>query len=302
MTATTVAAVIPAYNAAHLLARCLESVLRQTVPVQEVWVVNDGSTDDTAAVLQRWQEKDSRIHAIHQRNGGAATARNAGIVAASSEWVAFLDADDTWMPEKLERMLAIRERGPQAVVLYHDAVLPDGTRFLADKGPAEGDVFDALLRSFFILPSTAMVRREVLVAEGMFQTNFRNTDDYDLWLRLGRKGRFLLRNEPLTYYERQPTSLSHNTLRTGENEIAIFTGLLASDLTPRQRRLASRRLARRYFERAYHLRSTDPAESWRCLRRSLQLRPGSAVTWKLLLANLWRRHRQHATPQQNAQG
>jgi glycosyltransferase involved in cell wall biosynthesis len=134
VTTTTVAAVIPAYNAAHLLDRCLESVLRQTVPVQEVWVVNDGSTDDTVAVLQRWQEKDSRIHAIHKGNGGVATARNAGTVAASSEWVAFLDADDTWMPEKLERMLAIRERDPQAIVLYHDAVLPDGTRFLADKG------------------------------------------------------------------------------------------------------------------------------------------------------------------------
>jgi hypothetical protein len=167
---------------------------------------------------------------------------------------------------------------------------------------APGDVFDALLRSFFILPSTAMVRRDVLIAEGMFQTDFRNTDDYDLWLRLGRKGRFLLRKDPLTYYERQPTSISRNTLHTGENEIKIFTGLLASGLTPRQRRLASRRLARRYFERAYHLRSTDPAESWRCLRWSLRLRPSSVVTWKLLLANLWHHHRPHATPQQDAQG
>ena len=293
---TTVAAVIPAYNAASSLDRCLDSALRQTVPVHEVWVVDDGSIDDTSAVLECWQRRDSRVHVIHQVNGGAPTARNAGILASSADWVAFLDADDTWVPEKLERLLAIRKRDPQAVVLYHDALLPDGTRFLEDKNPAEGNIFERLLQSFFILPSTAIVRRDALMAVGMFRTTFRNADDYDLWLKLSRRWRFLFLNEPLTFYERQPTSLSRNTIVTGESEIAIFTELLAGDLTSHQRTLASRRLARRYFERSYHLRSANPTESGHALRCSLKLWPWSLRTWKLGIANLWHSRRRSVIP------
>ena len=287
----TVSVVIPAYNAASLLDRCLESVIRQTVPAQEIWVVNDGSTDETATVLTAWQARDSRIHAIHQTNQGLATARNVGIAAATSDWIAFLDHDDMWMPDKLERMLDVRKRDPEAAVLYHDAVRPDDTLYLAGKGAAEGDIFENLLRSYFILPSTTMVRRDVLIAAGMFDARRRRAEDYDLFLRLSRRWRFLLLNESLTYYEQQPTSLTRNSQAMIEAQISIFedllTGQLVGKLTPHQRAVASRRLARFHYESSYHLRSVHRGKSWQALLRSLQFRPGSAATWKLALANLW---------------
>ncbi len=288
----TISVVIPAYNAASLLDRCLDSVMRQTVPVQEVWVVNDGSTDETATVLTAWQARDSRIHAIHQANQGPATARNAAIAASTSDWIAFLDHDDVWMPNKLERMLDIRERDREAAVLYHDAARPDGTRYLDGKGAAEGNIFEDLLRSYFILPSTAMVLRSAAIAAGMFDVRQRSVDDYDFFLRVSRKWRFLLLNEPLTYYEQQPTSLTRNSLAMIQGQISIFEDLIAGrlvgTLTPHQRAVASRRLARFYYESSYHLRSVHRGKSWQALRRSLHFRPGSAATWKLALANLWR--------------
>jgi len=288
---TTVSVVIPAYNAASLLDRCLDSVVRQTVPVREIWVVNDGSTDATGEIVEAWQNRDSRIHGIHQANQGLAGARNTGIAASTSDWVAFLDHDDMWMPDKIERMLAARERDSEAAILYHDAVRPDGTRYLEGKGAAEGNIFDRLLRSYFILPSTAMVRRDVLMAAGMFDVRRRRAEDYDLFLRLSPRCRFLLLNEPLAYYEQQPTSLTRNSLAMIEAQISIFeqlvTGELVGRLTPRQHRLASRKLAGLYYECSYHLRSVDRGKSWQALFRSLRLRPISTATWKLALGNAW---------------
>lgn len=289
MQTPTVAVVVAAYNAASLLDRCLDSAINQTLPAQEIWVVNDGSTDETAAVLERWQNRDSRIHAIHQANQGAAAARNAGISAASSEWIAFLDHDDTWMPEKLERMLEIQKRDPDAAVLYHDALRSDGTRYLAGKGATEGDIFDNLLRAAFILPSTAMIHREFLIATGMFNVKRRYAEDYDFFLRASRRSRFLLLNEPLTYYDQQPTSMTRNTLAMVSSEVDLFedlvTGRLVGELTRSQLTAASTKLARRYYEGSYELRSKDPRKSWQWLRKSLRLRPGSLLTWKLLAAN-----------------
>lgn len=296
MKADSVSVVIAAYNAASLLDRCLDSVMRQTVPVQEIWVVNDGSTDETGDILQRWQAEYDSIHVIHQLNQGSSAARNAGIQAANSEWIAFLDHDDTWMPEKIERMLAARNRDREAAVLYHDALRPDSTRYLSDKHPAEGFILDQLLKSYFILPSTTMIRREVLIAARMFNTSLRRAEDYELFLRLSRRWRFLLLNEPLTYYEQQPTSLTRDSLAMTESLIAVFEELIVDvELTAQQRTAVSRRLAGFYYQYSYHVRPHHLRESWRALRRSLHLEATSIATWKLLAANLWHTSRNHRT-------
>ncbi|HET6262971.1 MAG TPA: glycosyltransferase family 2 protein, partial [Chloroflexia bacterium] len=93
-----VSVVIPTYNRAHCIAHAIDSVLRQALPPHEVIVVDDGSTDDTATVLARY---DRRVRVLRQENGGVSVARNNGIAAASGQWIAFLDSDDEWAPQKL---------------------------------------------------------------------------------------------------------------------------------------------------------------------------------------------------------
>ncbi|MHC5139531.1 MAG: glycosyltransferase family 2 protein, partial [Planctomycetota bacterium] len=98
----TISAVIPAYNAAKYIARSIDSVLAQTHPVDEIVIVDDGSTDNTAAIIKDYGDK---VRYIHQPNAGVSAARNTGIEAATGNWIAFLDADDEWLPEKIKRQV-----------------------------------------------------------------------------------------------------------------------------------------------------------------------------------------------------
>ncbi|MFZ9033203.1 MAG: glycosyltransferase family 2 protein, partial [Anaerohalosphaeraceae bacterium] len=107
-----ISAVIPAYNAEKYIARSINSVLNQTCPVDEIIVVDDGSTDSTAEVIKSYGGK---VRYIHQQNAGVSAARNTGIQAATCEWVAFLDADDEWLPEKIERQVENIKNNPHLV-------------------------------------------------------------------------------------------------------------------------------------------------------------------------------------------
>ena len=108
----TVSAVIPAYNSGESIARAIESVLCQTYPADEIIVVDDGSTDNTAEMVQSFGE---RVIFIRQENAGASVARNTGIQAARFDWIAFLDADDEWVPEKLRLQVELLQRHPELV-------------------------------------------------------------------------------------------------------------------------------------------------------------------------------------------
>src|SRR5687768_199170 len=105
-----VSVIIPTYNSGSLVVQAVEGVLAQTRQAEEVIVVDDGSTDDTAERLQQFGE---RIRVVRQANGGVATARNAGLRASSGDLVAFLDADDAWHPQKLERQIALLQQHPE---------------------------------------------------------------------------------------------------------------------------------------------------------------------------------------------
>lgn len=120
---TRVSVVIPTYNRAPTLPRALESTLAQTIDDLEILVVDDGSTDDTASVLATYQDVDSRVRpVVHATNQGANVARNTGIEHARGEYIAFLDSDDEWHPEKLERQLAaLEDRPDEWVGVYCDA-------------------------------------------------------------------------------------------------------------------------------------------------------------------------------------
>lgn len=209
-----VSVVIPAFQAAGTIERALKSVLGQTAPPREVLVVDDGSTDDT--VDRARSLGDPRIRVIRlPTNSGAAAARNAGCAEAVGEWIAFLDADDAWHPEKLARQLAVID-APDVVLVGCDCLLhqPSGqsTRFYDAVPPADGlDAWRVLLSRNFLPTPTVLVRRASLVTVGGFDPSLVVGEDLDLWIRVAEQGRVLIVREPLaSVYWRADSVLRRN--------------------------------------------------------------------------------------------
>jgi glycosyltransferase involved in cell wall biosynthesis len=219
-----ISVVTPAYNAAVFLPRCLESVFAQTLKPDEVIVVDDGSTDNTAALAA---ELGARV--ISRPNGGISAARNTGIQNVSSEWIALLDADDMWAPEKLERQVAsIR---PETVLVY------TGTRVFDDKGvrgemsPIDPVSVKKMLRYCNpITLSSVLARREMLMRGGGFREDIFTCEDWEMWVRLQRLGQFEAVDAPLTSYYVYPKSLSANPERMLLWLDAIIDSTLVADL------------------------------------------------------------------------
>jgi len=219
-----ISVVIPAYNAARFLPRCLKSVFAQTLKPVEVIVVDDGSTDNTAALAAKLGAS-----VLARPNGGPAAARNAGISKASGEWIALLDADDQWSPEKLER---------QAARIHAETVLVyTGIRIFGDDGVYhEQPVIDAIaarkmLRYANPIPnSSVLVRREAVVQSGGFREDIRGPEDWEMWFRLLRSGLFAAVAEPLTDYYVYPSSLSANPERMIQAVYQFIDTTLLADL------------------------------------------------------------------------
>jgi glycosyltransferase involved in cell wall biosynthesis len=201
----TVTVVVPAYNRAGVVGRAVRSALAQTLREVEVLVVDDASTDDTAAVVAAIE--DPRVRLLrHDRNRGGSAARNTGIEAARGRYVAFLDSDDEWHPAKLERQVAtLEERGDPWVAAYCgfrrvrtgwtsalrdvvEGLLPDGTEVVGKEGGAEL-VADSLRLEFSTGgSSTLIVRTDVCRRMGGFDESFRRQQDWEFRNRLLREG------------------------------------------------------------------------------------------------------------------
>jgi glycosyltransferase involved in cell wall biosynthesis len=198
----TVSVIIPAYNRAHLVGRAIQSVLSQAYRSLEVIVVDDGSTDNTEEIVTDFD--DERIKYIrHDQNRGGAAARNTGIAFAAGEYIAFLDSDDAWLPDKLGKQVkAFEESDPQVGVIYTGcSVLSQNGEALVDyKAPRlRGEVLKKLLVSNRIVAggSSALVKREHVQEIGGFDESLASCQDWDLWLRLARICKFDFVDAPL---------------------------------------------------------------------------------------------------------
>lgn len=213
----SVSVVIPAYRAAGTIGRAVKSVLAQTVLAAEIIVIDDGSPDDLAAALAPFGD---RVTCLQKENGGAASARNLGIEKAQGDFIAFLDADDYWEPDKIERQLQVFEKHPEVglVAGQYFAEPPGAERTLALDYAA--DWFDrslnvggerAFMAAMIIWTGTLLVRRAVLGDE-RFVEGLETAEDRDLWTRLVSNAPCFLLSEPLATAVLEPGSLSRSSV------------------------------------------------------------------------------------------
>ncbi len=196
---TTISVIIPTYNRAHTLSRALDSVLAQTHPADEVIVIDDGSTDSTVELLQN---SYPNVTLIQQQNRGVSAARNSGIRASHSEWVALLDSDDEWLPDKLNKQLALVSQQPEYKIIHSDEIwIRYGVRVNQMKKHIKkgGWIFQDCLPLCAISPSAVMIHRSVFDDVGLFDESLPACEDYDLWLRITAKYPVLYYDKPLIY-------------------------------------------------------------------------------------------------------
>lgn len=192
----TVSVIIPTYERAHVLGRALDSVVAQRRPADEVLVVDDGSEDETAELVASYPgvRYERIVHA------GVSAARNRGILLAESDWLAFLDSDDEWLPEKLDEQFAALEESPGHHLCHTDEVwIRDGRRVNPRRRHRKhgGRIFRHCLPLCAISPSSVLVHRTVFEEVGMFDEDLPACEDYDLWLRVTSRHPVLYVDRPL---------------------------------------------------------------------------------------------------------
>lgn len=241
--------VIPAFNAASVLGGALRSVQQQQYPHFQAVVVDDGSADGTAKVARPFVEQDRRFALLQQPNRGVSAARNAGVAAACGEWIAFLDADDLWLANKLARQVQCLHDSPDANFIFSNYYVWDGQRDLrlryADRKHFPMGDFTHRLIGFNLLGiSTVMVRRDLLSRVGLFDSDLDPAEDWDMWLRLAEAGcRARGIREPLARYRIWPGSASNQSLRMAQATVRVLHARLAQCSLSTWRRAYRRSLA-----------------------------------------------------------
>lgn len=280
----TVSAVITTYNLAEMLPEAIESVLAQDWKDIQIIVVDDGSTDNTAEVMKKYA---GVVQYISQKNAGPSAARNTGIQASGGEFLAFLDGDDLWKPNKTSRQLMEFEKDTTVGLVSSDFSVHEGDRvtesYLAScRHVASGKIFPNLLKENFLLPSAAMLRRECVTQVGAWDISLRGTEDRDYWLRVARSWRIQVIPEELTIKRNRPDNLTSNQDKLTPYRIRLFEKVLAmGELTGAERRTARASLSDNYWDLGYmHWTYGHRAEARRAFWKSLSLR----VTRRSLLS------------------
>lgn len=253
---------IPVYNLAGYVAETLDSVLHQTYCDYEVIIVDDGSTDDTAAAVEPYLD-DHRFKYVFQENTGLGLARNTALNLASGEWFALLDGDDVWLPDKLACQMTIADSDPSANLLYTDRCIffDDNSeperRYFVDITMREGDITEWICEQNHLPASSVIVKTDDLRAVGGFP-DLRRCEDWVTWLKLVRRGvRARACNEPLLRYRVRSGSLSSSKLEQLECGIRARQSALDTESSPRLAKILKRCIRRLQAEVALtHMRES----------------------------------------------
>jgi glycosyltransferase involved in cell wall biosynthesis len=290
-----VSIVIPVYNVTEYLTYALTSVLSQTFTDYEVLIIDDGSLPQTAAVLDTYASYD-RVQVHHIPHSGVSRARNIGIERATGTCVAFLDADDAWMPRKLERQVAVLESRPNFGVVYTNAefISTDGT--LMGKTICEhwnmstmpsGNILEALLGKSFIVQSTVMARRTCFAVVGKYDESLRRGEDWQMFIRLAKQFEFAFLDEVLVHYRRHPQSVGASSESQLDDVLSVVNAIYADpDLAAYQNKRMDVLVPIYLHEGVWHLRQGQPQHARDFFMRVLRERPshlfalsGWCLTW-----------------------
>lgn len=188
--------VIPAYNREHELPKCIESVLNQTFQDFELIIVDNGSTDNTKILVEKYSKDDQRIKYLWQENSGSpAGSRNTGIKNSQGEWIAFLDSDDYWYSQKLEEVDLILQKATEDIIAvshWEQKEVNGNVDIVLEHGMPCDDFYSQLLYTGNCLSTSAMtVKKDVLIQVGLFdeRKEYFAVEDYDLWLKLAKVGK-----------------------------------------------------------------------------------------------------------------
>jgi len=221
-----ISVVIPVYNGANFIANAIDSVLNQTIKPYEIIVVNDGSTDDTANQLAKFQ---NLITVLSIPNGGVSRARNLGVQTSKGDFIAFLDADDVWYENKLASQMEMFQRFPEVgfmccnyvwfsnsvkAKVKHFSPFENQEAILFDQ-PLQASPFEILLKDNIVgTCSNVIIKREVLDRVGLFNVSYKQSEDYDLWIRCSLATKVVLQSSVLLEKKTHDSNLTNNFLET----------------------------------------------------------------------------------------
>ena len=288
----TVSVVIPCHNSTSFVGDAIESALEQTIAPHEILVIDDGSSDHPEEVFSRY---DGRIRIITQKNAGVSAARNRGIREATGKLIAFLDADDRWLPHKLARQLEYLSAHPDVALVHTDLltwISASGEKTYVPKGRErfQGKCYEKFFFECRVLTSTVLVRKTCLEDVGLFDDKINTAEDLDLWLRLARRWSFGFISEPLVLYRKHDSNVSKDAKKMAVGHAYVYAKALREDPTLNRTvgavhmRMA---ISRYMFEAGYwHYAEGSMVEARNYFFSALKLHAKSADTWAFLLATM----------------
>jgi glycosyltransferase involved in cell wall biosynthesis len=292
MRSPRVSVIVSTYNYGKYLEGCLTSILNQTYQDYELLIVNDGSTDNTDEVIARFLDNEKIIY-INQSNTGQAIATNNGIMKASGELIAFIDADDLWEPTKLEKQVSLFTRDSIGVIYSLVKIMNGDGQPLEIELPGKyytprsGHLTEALLFENFIPYSSTVVRKECFNKFGMFNPEYKNGLDWDLWLRISKEYEFAFVNEYLVSYRRgHPGQLTSNVERGVRCANLIFDRFIESNPGIVPEKVIKKALAYSYCSRGNLLRNLDRKRSTKYFLSAVEKNPAEIGAYVGLLKNI----------------
>lgn len=275
MNSPKVSVIIPTYNSAHFIIEAVDSVLAQTFTDFEVLVVDDGSKDNTKEVLT--EKYGDSIQYFYKENGGVSKARNFGIENANGKYVAFLDSDDAWIPEKLEKQITALEKNSENKACYSSFYLcdenlnPTGINPSDRKADALTDLL--LIGNVVATPSTVIAEKELFQQVGGFDDQLSQCADWEMWIRLATKTEFIYIDEPLLKYRIHGANMSKNAALLEKDTILLMEkGFALPNLPSSVKAKKNEALAKVYMVSAgTYFRAKQYRNFLRCARKAIAL-------------------------------
>lgn len=231
-----ISVVLPVFNGEGTVRETIQCVLGQTVQDWELIIINDGSTDGTAELLDQIQ--DSRVKVFSFENAGLSASRNRGLAMAKGDYISFIDADDLWTPQKLASQAALMNQSEQTAVVYSwTDFIDEAGEFLhtGTHAKASGNLYEQLfVANFLESGSNALIRREALVAVGGFDESLTAAEDWDCFLKLARHHEFAVVPAVQVFYRQPTTSMSSNFIRQEKECLRVINRALQATPEPLQ--------------------------------------------------------------------